>query len=86
VPEIGMRGNVGRYRQTLSDQAGHFSVRGIRAGSYTLFAWESVDGQAYYNPEFLKSYEGQGSALRVDEGERKAMQLTVILPASDEQP
>jgi protocatechuate 3,4-dioxygenase beta subunit len=85
VPEIGMRGNVGRYRQTVSDQAGHFSVRGIRAGSYTLFAWESVDGQAYYNPEFLKSYEGQGSALRVDEGERKAMQLTVI-PASDEQP
>jgi hypothetical protein len=85
VPEIGMRGNVGRYRETVSDQAGHFSLRGIRAGSYTLFAWESVDGQAYYNPEFLKSYEGQGSALRVDEGERKAMQLTVI-PVSDEQP
>ena len=84
VPEIGMRGNVGRYRQTVSDQAGHFSLRGVRAGSYTLFAWESVDGQAYYNPEFLKGYEGQGSGLRVGEGERKAVQLTVI-PSSDEQ-
>jgi hypothetical protein len=85
APETGMRGNVDRYRQTVSDQVGHFSLRGIRAGSYTLFAWESVDGQAYYNPEFLKGYEGQGSALRVGEGERKAMQLTVI-PAHDEQP
>jgi hypothetical protein len=85
VPEIGMRGNVDRYRQTVSDQAGHFRLRGIRGGSYTLFAWESVEGQAYYNPEFLKGYEGQGSGLRVGEGERKAVQLTVI-PASDEQP
>ncbi len=85
VPEARMRGRVDRYRQTVSDQAGHFSLRGLRASSYTLFAWESVDGQAYYNPEFLKSYEGQGSVLTVTEGERKAVQLKVI-PASDDQP
>lgn len=84
APEIRMRGRTDRYRQTVSDQTGHFSLRGMRAGSYKLFAWESVEGQAYYDPEFLKSYEGQGSALRVSEGERKALQLTVI-PAVDEQ-
>jgi Carboxypeptidase regulatory-like domain len=85
VPEVRMRGRVDRYRQTVSDQTGHFTLRGVRSGNYTLFAWESVEGQAYYNPEFLKMYEAQGSALRVSEGERKAVQLTVI-PASDEQP
>jgi hypothetical protein len=85
VPEVRMRGRVDRYRQTVSDQAGHFTLRGVRAGNYTLFAWESVDGQAYYNPEFLNIYEPQGSALRLAEGERKAVQLTVI-PARDEQP
>jgi hypothetical protein len=85
VPEVRMRGRVDRYRQTVSDQAGHFTLRGVRAGNYTLFAWESVDGQAYYNPEFLNIYESQGSALRLAEGERKAVQLTVI-PAIDEQP
>ena len=78
VPETRMRGRVDQYRQTVSDQNGHFSLRGIRGGTYTLFAWESVDGQAYFNPEFLKSYEGQGKALQLSEGDRKTVQLTVI--------
>lgn len=83
VPEVRMRGRVDRFRQTVSDQTGHFSLRGLRAGSYTLFAWESVEGQAYYNPEFLKSYEGQGSAFQVSEGDRKTVQLNVIPALED---
>jgi protocatechuate 3,4-dioxygenase beta subunit len=83
VPEVTMRGRIDRYRQTVTDQSGRFSLRGIRAGNYALFAWEGVEGQAYYNPEFVKSFEGQGSALHASEGERKAVQLTVI-PAGDE--
>lgn len=83
VPEIRMRGRVDHYRQTVTDQTGHFALRGLRPGSYTLFAWESVEGQAYYDPEFLKSYEGQGSALRVNEGERRSVQLSVI-PVRDQ--
>ena len=85
VPEPAIRGRMDRYRQTVSDQSGHFSLRGIRGGSYTLFAWESVDEQSYYNPEFLNSYEGQGSGMRLSEGERKAVQMTVI-PAAEVQP
>ena len=84
VPESRLRGRVDQYRQTVSDQNGHFTLRGIRGGTYTLFAWESVDGQAYFNPEFLKSYEGQGKALQLSEAERKTVQLTVIA-ARDEQ-
>ena len=84
VPESRLRGRVDQYRQTVSDQNGHFTLRGIRGGTYTLFVWESVDGQAYFNPEFLKSYEGQGKALQLSEAERKTVQLTVIA-ARDEQ-
>jgi len=84
VPESRLRGRVDQYRQTVSDQNGHFTLRGIRGGTYTLFAWESVDGQAYFDPEFLKSYEGQGKALQLSEAERKTVQLTVIA-AGDEQ-
>lgn len=85
VPEARLRGRIDRYRKTVSDQSGHFSLRGIRPGEYTLFAWESVDSEAYYNPEFLKIYEGQGTALHVSEGERKSAPLAVI-PDSEEQP
>jgi hypothetical protein len=62
----------------VSDQSGRFSLRGIQPGDYTVLAWESVDGEAYYNPEFLKSYEGQGSSLRVSEGDRKGLRVEVI--------
>jgi len=85
VPEARLRARTDRYRKTVSDQSGHFTLHGLPPGEYTLFAWESVDGEAYYNPEFLKSYEGQGTVLRVSEGERKGAQLAVI-PAPEDQP
>jgi len=78
VPEVRLRGRVERYRKTVSDQSGRFSLRGIQPGDYTVLAWESVDGEAYYNPEFLKSYAGQGSSLRVNEGDRKGLRVEVI--------
>jgi Carboxypeptidase regulatory-like domain len=78
VPEMRLRARMDRYYKTVSDQRGHFTLHGVRPGELTLFAWESVEGEAYYNPEFLKSYEGQGSALRVGEGDRKTVQLEVI--------
>lgn len=85
VPDVGLRGRVDRYRKTLSDQSGRLTLHGLPPGNYTLLAWESVDGEAYYNPEFLKSYEAQGSALRVGEGERKSMQIVAIPTAEDQQ-
>jgi hypothetical protein len=85
VPETSLRARVERYRKTVSDQSGRFTLHGIEPGDYTLFAWESVDGEAYYNPEFLKSYEGQGTGLRMGEGDRKTMRLEVI-PDPQDQP
>jgi carboxypeptidase family protein len=85
VPDTRLRARTDRYRKTVSDQSGHFTLHGLPPGEYTLLAWESVDGEAYYNPEFLKSYEGQGTVLRVSEGERKSLQLAVI-PAVEDQP
>ena len=84
APEARRRGRVERYRKTVTDQNGQFTLRGIASGDYTLFAWESVEGEAYYNADFLKIYEGQGRPLHADEGEQKSVQL-VAIPASQEQ-
>jgi hypothetical protein len=78
APEPRLRRRTDHYRKTVSDQTGHFSLRGLRPGDYTLFAWENVEGEAYYNPDFLKAYEGQGTALHMSEGDRKAVQAQVI--------
>jgi protocatechuate 3,4-dioxygenase beta subunit len=85
APEARMRRRVDRYRKTVSDQSGHFSLRGIRPGDYTVFSWESVEGEAFYSPEFLKAYEAQGVAVPIAEGSQKALQLTAI-PSADDQP
>jgi uncharacterized protein (DUF2141 family) len=83
VPAAPLRSHPEYYRTAATDQSGRFTLRGLPPGDYTLFAWESMDGEAYYNAEFLKSYEGQGKALHVGESERKSVQLGV-LPALDD--
>jgi hypothetical protein len=85
VPEARWRSRPERYRTAVSDQGGRFTLRGLPPGDYTLFAWESVDGEAYYNPEFLKSYEGQGRALHLNEGDHASARLKAI-PAAEDQP
>jgi protocatechuate 3,4-dioxygenase beta subunit len=78
VPEARFRSRTDRYYKTVSDQSGHFTLHGIPPGAYTLIAWESIDGEAYYNPEFLNKYEGQGRALHLTEGERTSVQLGAV--------
>ncbi|MGC2473619.1 MAG: carboxypeptidase-like regulatory domain-containing protein [Candidatus Sulfotelmatobacter sp.] len=85
VPEQRLRGRTDHFRKTVSDQTGGFSLRGLRPGDCTVYAWESVEGEAYYNPEFLKNYEGQGSPLHVSDGEHKSLELHVI-PDAEQQP
>jgi hypothetical protein len=84
VPEARFRSHPDRFGKALTDQSGHFNLRGLPPGDYTLFAWESVDGEAYYNAEFLKSYEGQGKALHVNEADRASVQLKTIPSVEDE--
>ena len=85
VPELRMRRRMDRYRKTQSDQNGHFQLQGLRPGDYTVLAWESVDGEEYYNPDFLKAYASQGSALRLSEGEHQTLSLEAI-PAARSEP
>jgi sarcosine oxidase gamma subunit len=83
VPEARFRSHPDRYRKAATDQGGRFTLRGLPPGDYTVLAWESIDGEAYFNPEFLKSYEGQGKALRVSEGDRANLQLKTIPAVED---
>ena len=85
VPETRLRGHVEHYRKTVSDQSGRFILHGVPPGEYTVLAWESVDGDAYYNPDFLKKYEGQGSTVRVSEGDRKSLGVEVIPDGEQQQ-
>jgi hypothetical protein len=83
VPDPRFRSRPDHFRKVTADQSGHFMLRGLPPGDYTIIAWESVEGDAYYNPDFLRNYEGQGKALHVNEGDRVNLVVKVIADSDD---
>ncbi|MDQ6707840.1 MAG: hypothetical protein M3Z85_17925 [Acidobacteriota bacterium] len=73
------------YRQSMVDQNGHFSLKGIAPGKYRLFAWEDVEPGAQYDPEFIKRHDSQGMRVTVAENGREQAALTAISAAAVEQ-
>jgi Carboxypeptidase regulatory-like domain len=83
APEMSLRSRSDHFHKTLSDQNGRFSLHGIPPGQYSLFAWDNLDGDAFYDPDFLRNYEPEGNSQRVVEGDHKTVQLQVITTEVD---
>jgi hypothetical protein len=84
VPEEAHRGQMQMYKETTTDQYGHFELRGIPPGDYKLFSWEEVENGAWQDPEFLKPFEEKGEEVKLQEGDQKTMNLTTIKTKSPE--
>jgi hypothetical protein len=72
------------YQQADTDQHGHFKLRGLNPGAYTVLALEGLE-EDYHDPEFLKAHQGVGQTLHLDEGERKSIILK-LAASGDSQP
>jgi len=83
IPEATFHNHPERYRIATADQRGHYALRELAPGNYTLFAWENMDGDAYYDPEFVRQHESQGKAVHVNEGDRASVELKTIPAAED---
>ncbi|HKS95415.1 MAG TPA: carboxypeptidase-like regulatory domain-containing protein, partial [Terriglobia bacterium] len=66
VPAARFRKRQSRYQRVVTDQRGHFQMRGVIPGDYSLFAWETLDGNAYLDPDFLKLYDARGTSLHLE--------------------
>lgn len=66
------------YRFSRTDRQGAFAFKGVRPGSYRLFAFESIAPFAWMDPAILSGVEELGQAIVVKEGERLTRQLTPI--------
>lgn len=79
VPEEQFRRIPARFGKARTDQNGRFTIRGLAPGSYTVYAWQDVEGDAYLDSEFLKTQRDSGKSVQV-EGDKT---LTVSIKASE---
>src|SRR5207245_3895364 len=73
VPEEKYRKLPDRFGTVSTDQHGRFTIRGLAPGSYTLYAWQDLEDGVYRDPDFLKSQEANGTAVKVED--RKSTRL-----------
>jgi hypothetical protein len=76
--EVDLRLSPHAYRFSATDSHGVFIFKGVRPGSYRLFAFESIAPFAWMDPGILNAVEGLGQELVVNESERLTRQLKPI--------
>ena len=59
IPNSSRKKDSDQYQAVLADQNGHFHMRGLRGGEYTVLAWEDVENGAWCDPEFMQDRQQQ---------------------------
>jgi Carboxypeptidase regulatory-like domain len=83
VPEEKYRKIPNRFASGTTDQYGRFSIRGLAPGGYTLYAWLDLDDSVWRDPDFLKSQEANGTAVKVDEGSDQKVEVKLNSASDD---
>jgi hypothetical protein len=78
IPESSRRVLTYLYKSSMTDQNGHFTLKGIKPGEYKVFAWEKIAPGAYQDPDFLKPLESKGEAVSIKENAHETVQVKVI--------
>jgi protocatechuate 3,4-dioxygenase beta subunit len=77
VPSSGKLGRPDGYQRGVSDENGHFLLRGLNPGGFLVLAFEEMHENSRL-PEFAKKYEGKGETVELEEGGRKSVALKLI--------
>jgi len=78
VPEENKREMRFLFKGVTTDQYGHYELRGLAPGKYTIFAWDGVEEGEWEDPDFLKANAAKGVAIEVRDGDKKTTDLQLI--------
>lgn len=82
VPDAEHKLREDLYQFETTDERGHFRLRGVNPGSYTVLAFEDLE-ESVQGSDFLTRYGSKGEKVEVDEGADKNIALKLIPAASD---
>jgi len=77
IPMGEHRARFDLYQRSTTDADGNFSLCGLPAGKYSVLAFEELQEDTHA-ANFLKSYEGRGEQVQVDEGSTKTVLLKLV--------
>jgi hypothetical protein len=78
VPDEAHRDQPRLFQKAATDQFGHYLLRGIVPGDYKIFSWDEVEDGAWEDPDFLRTFEGRGQKISVEEADTKTMDIVTI--------
>lgn len=65
------------YETASTDQNGHYLIRGVEPGFYTVYAFEEDQQGVWLDPEEMKAYKDAGVPVSVHQGEKAHIELPV---------
>lgn len=68
------------YRVTHASEHGTFTIKGVRPGSYKLFAFQEIEPFAWFDPELLQMVESMGETVVVSKSETVSRDVVGIKP------
>jgi hypothetical protein len=78
VPSSSLRQQTSLYQTTQTSAEGHFTFENIPPGSYKVFAWEDVERLAWFDAEFMRSFENRGTEVLIRESAKESVEISLI--------
>jgi beta-lactamase regulating signal transducer with metallopeptidase domain len=73
-----LRSSPRLYKSTNVAQNGQFSLKSIPPGKYLIYAWESVEDGAWFDPDFMARYEKLGESVSLDANDHQTLNLKLL--------
>jgi hypothetical protein len=77
IAEPKLRARYDSFHEFTADRQGRFHFENVRPGEYKLVAWDDVEPDAWFDPEFLKRFEAQGESVTLPASGHVSSQLHV---------
>ena len=74
-----LRHRTDLYKTATTEANGHFTIRGITPGEYSVVAQAKLEPYAYFDPDFLKQFEKQSELVRISESSKAVVNVKAIV-------
>ncbi len=77
IPDVPLRQRTSMYYTPRADSSGRFQIDAA-PGRYQVFAWEDIERFAWFDADFMRTFEGRGRSVIISENGRESVEVTMF--------